>query len=71
MELPSEVLIHNEMLGMKGKAGRLLAIHSAGYYELTAHFGDIEHRILMPIDATVVIAAEAEEEWESGVEVER
>ena len=69
MELPAEVLIHNEILGLKGKPGRLLGTHSAGYYELTTDFGSAEHRVLMPIAGTVLIAAEAEEEW-PGVELE-
>jgi len=70
MELPAAVIIHNELLGMKGKEGRLVALHATGYYELIINFGESDHRVLMPIEATVLIAAEAEHEWESGVELE-
>ncbi len=70
MELPAEVLIHNELLSMRGKEGRLLAIHADGYYELTVQFGESGHRMMMPIATTVLILSRAEEEWESSVEVE-
>ena len=71
MELPVEVKIHNETLGMKGRDGRLIAIHPEGFYELIAALGDSEHRLLMPIGSTVLIASDAEEESEPGIEVER
>jgi hypothetical protein len=71
MELPAEVMIHNELLGMRGKAGSLLGVHPEGYYELTVAFGDSLHRLVMPIAATVLIAAQPEEKWVSGTEVER
>ena len=66
MELPAEVLIHNELLGMKGKAGTLLGIHMEGYYEVISGFGDSEHRILLPIAHTVLISESAEETWDDG-----
>jgi hypothetical protein len=34
VELPSEVLIHNELLGLKGTRGTLLQIAANGYYEI-------------------------------------
>lgn len=75
MEVPAEVMIHNELLSMRGKAGRLLTVHPDGYYELTVDFGDSGHRMLMPIATTVLIAAQPEEAWveegETAVEVER
>jgi len=71
MELPAEVKIHNEALGMKGRDGRLIAIHPEGYFEITATLGSSTHRLLMPITTTVLIASEPEQEWDSGIEVER
>ena len=72
MDLPTEVKIHNEALGMKGRDGRLVAVHPEGYYELTAKLGEREHRLLLPLAATTLIASEAEEAWtEESVEVER
>ena len=66
MELPAEVKIHNETLSMKGRDGRLLAIHPEGFFELTTLFGNSEHRVLLPIAETVLIASLAEEDWETG-----
>jgi hypothetical protein len=68
MELPAEILIHNEVLGMKGKAATLLGIHTEGYYEVVISFGESDHRVLLPIDQTVLIAEAAEETWADGRE---
>lgn len=61
MELPAEVLIHNETVGMKGSKGTLLTISPHGYYEANVKFGERLHRVLLPIARTVVIAQAAEE----------
>ena len=72
MELPAEVLIHNETVGMKGSEGRLLTISPHGYYEANVTFGDRLHRVLLPIESTVVISKEPEEApTEEGLEIER
>lgn len=70
MELPTEVLIHNSQLGMKGAPGKLIALSERGYYEINCAFGDKVHRVLLPIHATVLIAREAEAPLEAGLEVE-
>ena len=61
MELHTEVLIHNETLGVKGGKGVLLQISSDGYYEVNCVFGDRVHRTLLPIQGTVLISREPEE----------
>ena len=71
MELPAEVLVHNEILGVKGSKGRLLTIAREGYYELNLAFGDRTHRVLLPIERTVIIASQAEAEFGVGEEIER
>ena len=70
MEVPRQVKIHNLTMGLKGAAGTLIRIAGEGYYEVNLRFGDNTHRVLLPIDATVIIAEEAEVSGES-VEVER
>jgi hypothetical protein len=60
MELPTEVLIHNETLGVKGGKGTLLQV-TEGYYEINCYFGDRLHRTLFPIQGTVLIAREPEQ----------
>jgi hypothetical protein len=60
MEVPRQVLIHNETLGLKGSPGMLVRIAGEGYYEVNLRFGSNLHRVLLPVFATVLIAAEPE-----------
>jgi hypothetical protein len=60
MEIPSEVLIHNEQLGLKGARGTLIRIAPEAYYEVTLRFGNNTHRVLLPAGSTVIINAEPE-----------
>ena len=71
MELPAEVLIHNETVGMKGSEGTLLQVNPLGYYEANVRFGNRQHRVLLPIAATVLIQRPPEPEADAGIEVER
>jgi hypothetical protein len=60
MEIPSEVLIHNEQLGLKGARGTLIRIAPEGYYEVNLRFGGNTHRVLLPLVSSVVINADPE-----------
>lgn len=73
MELPAEIMIHNELMGMKGNKGTLLAISPHGYYEVNVEFGSERlHRVLLPIEQTVLIQQMPEETVTEGdFEVER
>jgi hypothetical protein len=71
MELHTEVLIHNETLGVKGGRGVLLQINSEGYYEVNCTFGERVHRTLFPIHGTVLISREPEEATGAELEIER
>jgi hypothetical protein len=71
MELHTEVLIHNETLGVKGGRGVLLQISADGYYEVNCVFGERVHRTLFPIHGTVLISREPEEPTHSETEIER
>jgi hypothetical protein len=71
MEIPSEVLIHNELLGLKGGRGTLLQVIPEGYYELNLKFGENTHRVLLPIAATALISKEPEATVGEQIEVER
>lgn len=71
MELPTDVLIHNELLGMKGARARLLQVGREGYYELNCQFGERVHRVLLPVGATVVIQTQPEATFSGELEVER
>jgi hypothetical protein len=71
MELPNEVLIHNELLGMKGSKGTLLQVTPEGYYEVNCTFGERIHRTLFPIQGTVLIQRQPEELTRTDSEIER
>ena len=72
MEVPTEVLIHNETIGMKGAKGTLLTVSPHGYYEVNVKFGERLHRVLLPIARTVLIAQDAEEAVPGdAIEIER
>jgi hypothetical protein len=71
MELPAEVLIHNEILSVKGAKGTLIQISPDGYYEINCLFGERPHRTLFPIQGTVLIAREPEELLRADQEIER
>ena len=71
MELHTEVLIHNDTLGVKGGRGVLVQISPDGYYEVNCVFGDRIHRTLFPIHGTVLISREPEDATRSDVEIER
>jgi hypothetical protein len=71
MELPTSVLVHNELIGIKGSAGELLNISELGYYEVNLQFGSNVHRVLLPVSSTVVIGREPEERGDQGLDIER
>ena len=71
MEIPKEVLIHNDMLGIKGSRGTLLDVSPHGYYEVNLKFGENVHRVLLPVARTVLIQADPEAVAGPAIEVER
>lgn len=71
MELPAEVLIHNELLGIKGGRGTLLRVALEGYYEVNCRFGERLHRTYFPIANTVLIAQNPEVATGMEGEIER
>lgn len=71
MELPAEVLIHNDIMSFKGIMGTLISISPAGYYEVNCRYGELLHRTLFPIQGTVLIAREPEDLMRQDQEIER
>ncbi len=71
MDLPTEVQLHNELLGMKGAKATLITVSPDGFYELKCVFGTHTHRVLLPIQSTAVIFREPEPTFEADVEIER
>jgi hypothetical protein len=71
MDLPAEVLIHNQQMGIKGRKGQLLMVDPRGFYEVKCSFGDKVHKVLFPIQETVLIFRAAEQSFDSQFEIER
>ena len=71
MEIPTEVLIHNELLGLKGAKGTLIRVGEDGYYEVNLRFGSNTHRVLLPVATSVLIAADPEPAAGEQVDIER
>ena len=65
MDEQSHVRVYNEALGVKGAKGKLLQIHSAGYYEIALEVKERFYQALVPIHGTVLLAAEPIVETES------
>ena len=57
--------------GLKGGKGVLVALSSHGFYETKIQFGKNNHRVLLPIEDTVIIFREAEVDYATDMEVER
>jgi hypothetical protein len=70
MDLQSQVRVYNDALGVKGAKGKLLQIHAEGYYEIALEVKERFHQALLPINSTVLLAAEPIVETDSIV-VER
>ena len=70
IEREAVIKIYNETLGAKGAKGRLVRVASEGFYEVTIESGGKNYTSLLPIQSTVILAADAEEEV-AALEVER
>lgn len=71
MDLPAPVQISNDLLGLKGHKGVLVAISGHGYYELRLEFGGRQHKVLLPVNLTAVVFRTPEAEFSADVEIER
>lgn len=61
MDLPTEVMVHSPLLGLKGGRATLVRISPHGYYELVLAFGERNHRAMLPVAGTVLIQRSPEE----------
>ena len=62
MELPSNVLVYSQILGLSGTAGTLVDIRPEGCFELRLTSQGKLHAVLLPISQTGIVFAEAEPE---------
>jgi hypothetical protein len=70
IEREAAIKIYNEALGAKGAKGRLVRVAPEGFYEVTIESAGKYYTGLLPVQATVILAAEPEFEV-APLEVER
>ena len=70
IEREAAIKIYNESLGAKGAKGRLVRVSPEGFYEVMLESAGKNFTTLLPIQSTVILAAEPEEEV-AAIEVER
>lgn len=70
MDMPQEVFVYSQILGLSGTQGTLIAIRSEGYYELRLVSKGRPHLALLPVTQTGLVAVEPEPEiaMESAIE---
>ncbi len=71
MDLQSHVRVYNEALGVKGAKGKLLQIHDSGYYEIALEVKERWYEAFLPINGTVLLAAEPIAAEPESISVER
>lgn len=70
IERESSIKVYNEALGAKGAKGRLVRVAPEGFYEVTIESSGKYFTALLPVQATVILAADPELEV-APIEVER
>lgn len=70
MDIPQDVFVYSQILGLSGTQGTLIAIRPEGYYELRLISKGRPHVALLPIAHTGLVAAEPEPDiaMESAIE---
>lgn len=70
IEREAAIKIYNETLGAKGAKGRLVRVANEGFYEVLLESGGRMFTTLLPLQGTVILAADPEEEVAT-IDVER
>lgn len=70
MDIPQEVFVYSQILGLSGTQGTLIAVRPEGYFELRLISKGRPHLALVPITQTALVAVEPEPDiaLESGIE---
>ncbi len=71
MDLPNEIRLYNEQLNAKGGKCTLVAVSDLGFYEVKMVFGNNTHRVLVPINNSVVIFQDPEPVFLQDADIER
>jgi hypothetical protein len=71
MDIPMKVWVTCPLAELKQIPGTLIAVSPHGYYELNVIFGANTHAVLLPIEATMLMAKEPVLTPLPGFELER
>ena len=71
MDVPARVMVYNQLLGLSGTHGLLVAVRREGLYELQLPSQGKIHSVLLPIAQTVLVYAEPEAETPVDMSIER
>lgn len=71
MDIPMKALVTCPAADLKQVPGTLISISPQGFYEVHVKFGSNTHVVLLPIESTVITAAEPILTPAAGFEVER
>lgn len=71
MEVPARVMVYNQLLGLTGTQGLLVAVRREGLFELRLPSQGKVHTVLLPIAQTALVYAEPEAESPEEIAVER
>jgi hypothetical protein len=71
MEVPAKVMVYNQLLGISGTHGLLVAVRREGMYELHLPSQGRIHSVLLPIAQTALVWVEPETETPPERNIER
>lgn len=71
MELPAKVMVYSQILGLSGTQGTLVAVRPDGCYELRLLSQGRTHLVLLPVEQTGIVFAEAEPDLPPEMGIER
>jgi hypothetical protein len=71
MDVPTKVLVYNQLLSLSGTQGLLVALRAEGCYEIKLPSQGKVHTVLLPVAETALVYAEAEPEAAPEIDVER
>jgi len=71
MEVPARVMVYNQLLGLSGTQGLLVALRPDGCYELQLPSQGKVHTVLLPVSQTALVYVEPAPESSPETEIER
>ena len=71
MDVPAKVMVYNQLLGLSGTVGLLVALRPDGCYEVQLPSQGKVHTVLLPVAQSVLVYVEPEAETPPETNIER